>query len=103
MPVKVLGQETEFHRFKLQPVAGKRSGTLQDLRTEGLLPEHCVYKGYSWKDAVAAREDAGCQGAEEGKQSTFTVGASVSSECWIVYMRHLLTNHHHNLRDKRMI
>lgn len=58
MPVKVLGQETEFHRFKLQPVAGKRSGTLQDLRTEGLLPEHCVCKGYSWKDAVAAREDA---------------------------------------------
>lgn len=66
MPVKVLGQETEFHRFKLQPVAGKRSGTLQDLRIEGLLPEHCVYTGYSWKDAVAAREDTA--GVKEQKK-----------------------------------
>ena len=103
-------QETEFHRFKLQHVAGKSSGTLQDVRIEGIFAEHCVCTVYSWKDAVE-RGSSGCcwggrsggQGAGEGKQSLFTLGPSVSSECWIVDMHHLHINHHRHLRDKCMI
>lgn len=47
MPVKVLGQETEFHRFKLQPVAGKRSGTLQDLGLKGSFQSTVSAQGIS--------------------------------------------------------
>ena len=34
-------QETEFHRFRLQHGAGKRPGTLQDVRIEGIVTERC--------------------------------------------------------------
>ena len=103
-------QETEFHRLKLQHGAGKRPGTLQDVRIEGIFTERCVCTVCSWKDAVGSGSSGCCwggrsgyQGAEEGKQSLFTAGPSVSSECWMVDMHHLHINHHHHLRDKRMI